>query len=125
MRIVAIAVLTSMCHVPAVFAGETLRQAAVRAADQLAAAEAAAAARAKRTEATQTIAVAKKPLAGKPRANFQQVPRGLEGSGMSTGWKILIAGGVAAALAGIMLSIDGGVEDNTPSTKGERTNEPF
>ena len=124
MRIVAIAVLISMSHVPAVFAGETLRQAAVRAADQLAAAEAAAA-RAKRTEATQTMAVVKKPLAGKPRANFQQAPRGLDGSGMSTGWKILIAGGVAAALAGIMLSIDGQVEDNTPSTKGERTNEPF
>jgi hypothetical protein len=76
-------------------------------------------------EASQTMAVAKKPLAGKPRANFQQAPRGLEGSGMGTGWKILIAGGVAAALAGIMLSIDGQVEDNTPSTKGERTNEPF
>jgi hypothetical protein len=124
MRIVAIAVVISMCHVPAVFAGETLRQAAARAADQLAAAEAAAA-RAKRTEATRTVAVAKKPLAGKPGANFQQAPRGLEGSGMSTGWKILIAGGVAAALAGIMLSIDSQVEDNTPSTKGERTNEPF
>lgn len=124
MRIVAIAVLISMCHVPAAFAGDTLREAAVRAADRLVAAEVAAA-RAKRTEATQTVAVAKKPLAGKPKTNFQQAPRGLEGSGMSTGWKILIAGGIAAALAGIMLSIDGQVEDNTPSTKGERTNEPF
>ena len=124
MRIVAIAVLISMCHVPAAFAGDTLREAAVRAADRLVAAEVAAA-RAKRTEATQTMAVAKKPLARKPKANFQQAPRGLEGSGMSTGWKILIASGIAAALAGIMLSIDGQVEDNTPSTKGERTNEPF
>jgi hypothetical protein len=124
MRIVAIAVLVSMCHVPAAFAGDTLRQAAVRAADQLAAAEAAAA-RANRTAAAPTAAVVKKPVAKNPKANFQQAPRGLEGSGMSTGWKILIAGGVAAALAGIMLSIDGQVEDNTPSTKGERTNEPF
>ena len=124
MRIAAIAVLISMCHVPAAFAGDTLREAAVRAADRLVAAEAAAA-RTKRTEATGTVAVAKKPLAGKPRANFQQTPRGLEGTGMSTGWKVLIGAGVAAALAGIMLSIDGQVEDNTPSTKGERTNEPF
>ena len=60
MRIVAIAVLISMCHVPAVFAGETLRQAAVRAADQLAAAETAAA-RANRTAATQTPAIPKRP----------------------------------------------------------------
>ena len=124
MRTVVVAVVISMCHVPVALAGDTLREAAVRAADRLVAAEVASA-RAKRTEATQTMAVVKKPLPGKPRANFQQTPRGLEGSGMSTGWKLLIAGGVAAALAGIMLSIDGQVEDNTPSTKGERTNEPF
>ena len=124
MRTVAVAVLISMCHVPVALAGETLREAAVRAADRLVAAEVASA-RAKRTEATPSMAAAKKPLAGKPRASFQQAPRGLEGSGMRTGWKVLIAAGVAAALTGIMLSIDGEVEDNTPSTKGERTNEPF
>ena len=125
MRIVAIAVLISMCHVPAVFAGETLRQAAVRAADQLAAAETAAA-RANRTAATQTPAIPKRPATKKPKASLQQSPRGLEGaSGIGTRTKILLGAGIAAALAGIMLAIDGEVEDNTPSTKGERTNEPF
>jgi hypothetical protein len=125
MRIAAIAVLISMCHVPAAFAGETLRQAAVRAADQLAAAEAAAA-RANRTAAAPTSTVVKKPVAAKRKANYQQSPPGLDGAtGIGTRMKILIGVGVAAALAGIMLSIDGEVEDNTPSTKGERTNEPF
>jgi hypothetical protein len=126
MRIVAMAALVSMCHVPAAFAGETLRQAAVRAADQLAAAEAAAV-RATQAAAIQTAAaVVKKPVIKKPKANFQQSPRGLEGaSGIGTRTKILIGAGIAAALTGLMLSIDGSVEDNTPSTKGERTNEPF
>jgi hypothetical protein len=44
---------------------------------------------------------------------------------MGRGMKLLLAGGFAAALAGIMLSIDGGVEDVTPSTLGQRVNEPF
>jgi hypothetical protein len=125
MRIVAIAVLISMSHVPAVFAGNTLRQAAVRAADQLAAAEAAAA-RANRSAATQTPTVVKKTAAKKSKANFLQSPRGLDGAtGIGARTKILLGVGVAAALAGIMLAIDAEVEDNTPSTKGERTNEPF
>jgi hypothetical protein len=124
MRIAAIAVLMSMCQVPAAFAGDTLRQAAVRAADRLAAAETAAA-RANRTAAIQAPVV-RKPVARKPKANFQQAPRGLEGAGgIGTRTKILLGAGVAAALVGIMLAIDGEVEDNTPSTKGERTNEPF
>jgi hypothetical protein len=125
MRIVAIAVVISMCHVPAVYAGETLRQAAVRAADRFVAAETAAA-RANRTGAAQTLTIAKKPVAAKPRASLQQAPRGLEGAtGIGTWTKVLIGVGIAAAITGVMLAIDGGVEDNTPSTKGERTNEPF
>jgi uncharacterized membrane protein YdbT with pleckstrin-like domain len=126
MRIVAVAVLVSMCHAPVVLAGETLRQAAVREADRLAAAEAAAA-RGKQTASAQTPAVVpRKPLARKPKANFQQSPRGLEGAtGIGTRTKILLGAGIAAALVGIMAAIDGSVEDNTPSTKGERTNEPF
>ena len=126
MRIVAVAVLISMSHVPAVIAGETLRQAAVREADRLAAAEASVA-RARQNMSLQTPAVvAKRPAAKKPRVNFQQSAPGLEGAGgIGTRTKILIGAGVAAALVGIMAAIDGSVEDNTPSTKGERTNEPF
>lgn len=127
MRIVAVVVLISMCHAPVVLAaGETLRQAAVREADRLAAAETAAA-RANRTASTQTPAVVpKKPLAKKAKASYQQSPRGLEGAtGIGTRTKILLGAGIAAALVGIMAAIDSSVEDNTPSTKGERTNDPF
>jgi hypothetical protein len=124
MRTVAIAVVISMLQVPALFAGESLREAAVRAADRVVVAETAAA----RTTATlgdKTQKPAVAPVKAARRANFQQGPRGLEGTGMSRGMKLLLGAGVAAALAGIMLSIDGGVEDVTPSTKGERVNEPF
>ena len=126
MRIVAIATVISMCHVPMAIAGDTLRQAAVRAADRLAADEAAAARLAKQTSAAPTVAIVKKPAASRRKANFLQTPPGLEGAtGMGARTKILLGAGVAAALTGIMLAIDGQVEDNTPSTKGERTNEPF
>ena len=126
MRIVAIAVLISMFHVPAVFAGETLRQAAVREADKLAAAEAAASRANQTASAPSPAVVVTKPLAKKPRASFLQSPRGLEGAGgIGTRMKILIGVGIGAAVVGIMAAIDGSVEDNTPSTKGERTNEPF
>ncbi len=125
MRTVAIAVVISMCHIPVAHAGETLREAAVRAADRLVAAEAVAA-RLKRTERAPTAAVAKPTVASRSRANFQQGPRSLhEDTGMGRGMKLLIGAGIAAVLGGVMLSIDGRVEDPTPSTKGERTNEPF
>jgi hypothetical protein len=125
MRIVAIGLLISMCHVPMAFAGDTLRQAAVRAAERLAADEAAAARAAKQTSAVPAVATVHKPAPPRRKANFQQAPRGLEGAGIGTRTKILLGAGIAAALVGIMVAIDGSVEDNTPSTKGERTNEPF
>jgi hypothetical protein len=122
MRAVAIAVMISMCHAPLALAGDTLREAASRAADRVVAAETAA------SRANRTItrsAVAKRGDARRP-ANAQQLPRGLEEStGMGTGMKVLLGVGIAAVLGGIMMSIDSKVEDNTPSTRGERTNEPF
>jgi hypothetical protein len=127
MRAVAIAVMISMCHVPVALAGDTLREAAVRAADRLVAAETASA-RASRTSATATAAAVTIPRRADARrpANAQQLPRGLEEStGMGTGMKVLLGVGIAAVLGGIMMSIDSRVEDNTPSTRGERTNEPF
>ena len=124
MRAVAIAVMISMCHAPAALAGDTLREAAARAADRIVAAEAAS--RATRTSATATAtAVTRRAPARRP-ANAQQLPRGLEEStGIGTGMKVLLGVGIAAVLGGIMMSIDSKVEDNTPSTRGERTNEPF
>jgi hypothetical protein len=68
--------------------------------------------------------VVKKPETRR-KPSFQQAPRGLEGAGIGTRTKILLGAGVAAALVGLMMVIDGSVEDNTPSTKGERVNEPF
>jgi hypothetical protein len=44
----------------------------------------------------------------------------LETSGMGKGRKWLIVAGVVGALAAIMLTIDGNVEDPTPSTAGTR-----
>ena len=124
MRVVALVVGISMCQVPAVYAGDTLREAAVRAADRFVAAEAASV-RASKSDASPTAA-ASGPVAVRRQANFQQAPRGLEGaSGIGTGMKVLLGVGIAAVLGGIMMSIDSKVEDNTPSTRGERTNEPF
>jgi hypothetical protein len=125
MRSVAIAVMISICHAPLALAGDTLREAAVRATDRLVAAEAASA-RASRTSATATTAAVAKRTVARRAANSQQLPRGLEeSSGMGTGMKVLLGVGIAAVLGGIMMSIDSKVEDNTPSTRGERTNEPF
>ena len=41
-------------------------------------------------------------------------------SGMRRRNKFLIGLGIAAAFAGVALAIDGGVEDSTPSSRGER-----
>jgi hypothetical protein len=126
MRAVAIAVMISMCHAPLALAGDTLREAAVRAADRMVAAEAAASARASKTSVTATTAAVTRRADRRRPANSQQLPRGLEEStGMGTGMKVLLGVGIAAALGGIMMSIDSKVEDNTPSTRGERTNQPF
>lgn len=126
MRTVAIVVVISMCHAPALYAGDTLREAAVRAADRLVAAESAPP-RATRPHAAATAAgVARQVGARRPANALQQIPRGLEEStGMGTGMKVLLGVGIAAVIGGIMMSIDSKVEDNTPSTRGERTNEPF
>ena len=126
MRIVAIVVVISMCHAPALYAGDTLREAAVRAADRLVAAESASP-RATRPNTSATAAVAARQAAARRPANaLQQIPRGLEEStGIGTGMKVLLGVGIAAVIGGIMMSIDSRVEDSTPSTKGERTNEPF
>jgi hypothetical protein len=114
-----------MCHVPVAFAADTLREAAARATERYVAAEASAS-RVIPTKRQEPMSTTAQQPAGRRRASFQQTPRGLEGAtGMGTGMKVLLGVGVAAALGGIMLSIDSRVEDNTPSTRGERTNEPF
>ena len=126
MRTVAVFLVISMCHAPALYAGETLREAAVRAADRLVAAESASSRETRSNASATTAVVARKAAARRPSNALQQIPRGLEEStGMGTGMKVLLGVGIAAVLGGIMMSIDGKVEDNTPSTRGERTNEPF
>ena len=52
------------------------------------------------------------------RAAMQSQP--LSQSGMRTRNKLLIGLGIAAAFTGVALAIDGGVEDSTPSSRGER-----
>jgi hypothetical protein len=108
MKRVLACVLIASLGIPSVsFAGETLLESATRVARKVVRAEPPA-----------------KPVA-RPVAHFQQTPRGLESSGLRTRSKLLIALGVAAGFVGIALAIDSRVEDVTPSTKGERINEPF
>lgn len=109
-RALAIAVLLSFGSTSA-FAGEPLLESAVRVARKMAAAEPA--------------GKAVRPAPPAARANFQQAPPGLESSGLKTRSKILIGLGVAAVFVGTALAIDSRVEDNTPSTKGERTTKPY
>lgn len=52
------------------------------------------------------------------RAAMQSQP--LSQSGMRTRNKLLIGLGIAATFTGVALAIDGGVEDSTPSSRGER-----
>jgi hypothetical protein len=53
------------------------------------------------------------------QAAQEQAP-GLERSAMGKGTKLAIALGILAGVAGIFYAIDRSVEDNTPSSRGER-----
>jgi hypothetical protein len=121
-RALVVALILSVAHASAAFAGETLLQAATRAAERLAAAEASTM---RSAPAGAAAAAVKKTAPARRTAAFQQIPRGLDESGIRTRTKVIFGAALAAALAGIMLSVDGSVEDSTPSTKGERTNDPF
>jgi hypothetical protein len=55
-----------------------------------------------------------------PARKAVQGPGTLAQSGMRARNKFLIGLGIAVAFVGVALAIDGGVEDSTPSSRGER-----
>ncbi len=110
-RSLVFALIISLGHAPAAIAGETLLQSGRRITRQLAEAR----------PASVSTALDAKRL--RMDGGFQpalQAQTTLGQSGMRTRTKFLIAMGIAVAFAGVALAIDGGVEDPTPSSLGQR-----
>lgn len=108
-RSLVFALMLSVGHASLAVAGETLLQSGQRIITRRAAA----------APAVSTATVETRRLRADARAALQG-PATLAQSGMRTRNKFLIGLGIAVAFAGVALAIDGGVEDNTPSTRGER-----
>lgn len=116
-RLFALALIASLCYAPSAFAAESLLQSATRVAKEMS----------QTGEATLTVVPsASAPVAtaaGTPTtsaATATQPGPGLAESGLGRGKKFLIGLAIAAAFVGIVYAIDHAVEDNTPSSRGER-----
>jgi hypothetical protein len=96
-RSLVFALMISVGHASLAMAGETLLQSGQR--------------------ITRQVAKARPSPAVRPALQAQGT---LAQSGMRTRNKFLIGLGIAVAFAGVALAIDGGVEDSTPSSRGER-----
>ncbi len=94
-RSLVLALMISMGHASVAMAGETLVQSGQR-------------------------IIIRQLRADSKARKAEQAPGTLAQSGMRTRNKILIGLGIAVAFAGVALVIDGGVEDSTPSSRGER-----
>ena len=108
-RLLVFALMLSIGNASAAVAGGTLLQSGQRIITRQSAAVPAVSA---------TPVVEAKRLRSAPAA-LQGQPT-LAQSGMSKGKKILIGLGIAASFVGVALAIDGGVEDSTPSSLGQR-----
>lgn len=106
--------IASLCHAPAAFAAESILQAATRVAQEMARNGEVALATDGRAATSPAIA------STRSAATTTQAGPGLAESGLGKGKKILIGLAIAAAFVGIAYKIDHSVEDNTPSSKGER-----
>jgi len=95
-RSLVLALMLSLGHASVAVAGETLLQSGQRITRQV---------------------VKTPPAPARPALQAQGT---LAQSGMRTRNKFLIGLGIAVAFAGVALAIDGGVEDSTPSSRGER-----
>lgn len=96
-RSLAFALMLALGHASVATAGETLLQSGQR--------------------ITRQIVKTRPAPAVRPALQAQGT---LAQSGMRTRNKLLIGLGIAVAFAGVALAIDGGVEDSTPSSRGER-----
>ena len=108
-RSLVFALMFSLGHAPVALAGETLLQSGQRIITRQASA----------APALSPATVETKRLRADSRAALQG-PASLAQSGMRARNKFLIGLGIAVAFAGVVLAIDGGVEDSTPSSRGER-----
>lgn len=105
-RLLALALTFLLGHASMALAGETILQSGQRIVSRQATADRAA-----------LYPTTQNPRRGDPAL---QGPTTLAQSGMRARNKILIGLGIAAAVAGAALVIDRGVEDSTPSSRGER-----
>lgn len=111
-RSLVFALMLSIGHASVAMAGETLLQSGQRIITRQAAAAPAVSA---------TTTVEKKHLRADTAGRAALQGQGtLAQSGMRARNKFLIGLGIAVAFAGVALAIDGGVEDSTPSSRGER-----
>ena len=110
-RSLVFALMLSFGHASVAVAGETLLQSGRRITRQTAAAPALSATTTLETKRLRADAATRAALQGQTT---------LAQSGMRTRNKFLIGLGIAAAFTGVALAIDGGVEDSTPSSRGER-----
>lgn len=109
-RLVVLALIFSLAHVPAAVAGESLLESGKRAARALA-------------ERQLQPPAAPADRATAPKSLNLQDPQGQPGlatSGLGRRSKIFIALAAAVGFAGLAYAIDQGVEDNTPSSLGLR-----
>lgn len=117
-RVAALALALSLGHTSLVFAGESLLQVGTRHVEQLVRAEPKSGSAPTATPVSVMASVARM---GQPLASAQQGgPKTLQTSGIRKRTKVAIALGIAAGLVGGIYAIDGGVENNTPSTLGTR-----
>lgn len=110
-RSLVFALILSLGHAPVAIAGETLLQSGQRIARRVAES---------RPRLAPNAFEAKGIRADRDLQPALQTQPGLASSGLRKRTKTLIAVGIAAAVAGVMYAIDRGVEDNTPSSRGER-----
>ncbi|MBM3771927.1 MAG: hypothetical protein FJW27_11730 [Acidimicrobiia bacterium] len=116
-RVVALALALSLGRTSFALAGESLLQVGTRHVEQLVRAEPTSSS----APASSMPAITSIAKTGQPRAAAQQAgPKTLQTSGLRRRTKMLIALGIAAGLVGGTFAIDGGVENNTPSTLGTR-----
>ena len=114
-RLLVFALVASLGHASAAFAGESLLTAGARRARQMAVESASTAASASTAPATMAV-----PAGQKPAPSFQTEGGNLSKSGMGKGKKTLLYVGLAVAFAASVWTIDHHVLDVTPSSLGTR-----
>lgn len=117
-RLLVLALVASLAHVPAAFAGESILTAGTRHVQQLAATEVVAPSATASTPAAATVTVGQNQK--KKSAAYQDQGGNLSRHGMSKGKKALIFIALGVGFAAGAYAIDQNVLDITPSSLGTR-----